>query len=536
MWSKTVRACLAGTLISAFVTASRAQTWIDVTSASGISPIGSGSGCAWGDYDGDGLLDLAVSSEDFWLYKNMGDGTFADRTAEAGLACLTEREPEAMVWGDYDNDGHLDLLASTFFITDTPRLFHNDGDGTFTELNEAAGFVETLNGRAAWCDYDRDGWLDFILGSVALYHNNGDGTFAEVATQAGLDTSACCEIPAWGDYDNDGWPDLYVARYNENRLYHNLGDGTFAEVGAATGTADTRHGRGTAWGDYDNDGWLDIYISNGNVRNTLLHNNGDETFTDVTYSSGTPDYGDGRTCHFLDYDCDGWPDIFTSNHIAKNRLYHSDGDGTFTDRSMPEGILDPGDAFGVGFCDYDNDGDLDVFLATHYDGHLLQHQGLANHYLIVQLEGTISNRAAIGARVEIRPVVSGDTIMTRVVRGGDGQYGQDSLELEFGLGAYICVEELRVYWPSGLETVLTDVPADQRLLIVESGSSPGDLDGDGDVDLDDFSTFAVCMAGPDVLDPPPGCDPADFANADLNSDGDVDLADFAVFQTAFTGQ
>jgi hypothetical protein len=447
-------------------TASAAQTYAIVTSQMGISVPGLGSGAAWGDLDGDGDQDLLVSTNSsVFLYRN--DGTvFTDVTASSGLS----DEARNFAVGDYDRDGLDDVVLISFGYIDT-KLYRNLGGLQFDDVSDTAGIYGTYWSRCAWTDYDDDGDIDLFgcgMSTSCLFQNQGDGTFLEVAAAAGIQASA--ESCAWLDYDNDGREDCYTGRSSANHLYHNQGDGTFAEVGAAAGVNDPYDASGVCSGDFDGDGFFDLYTVNiASPRNTLYRNNGDGTFEDVTTQAGVADVGDGRTATFIDIDSDGLVDIFSSNHVNPNRLYHNNGNGTFTDIATLINIQSPPDPFGTGFADFDGDGDLDVFLATHFGNELLQCSGVTCHWVKLTLVGTTSNTSAIGAVVYCAGPGHRECMR---VDGGHGMGDLDSRELVFGLGAAIGSADIQVIWPSGLVEYWDDLTSDSFYVLVE-GTSTG---------------------------------------------------------------
>jgi hypothetical protein len=369
------------------------QVYTDVTSQMGIDVPGLGSGAAWSDLDDDGDLDLLVSTstypDEVYLYRN-DDSVFTNVHAGSGLT----NEARNFALGDYDNDGLDDIAIISFGYVPT-KLYHNLGEMQFDDVSDTAGIFGTYSWRCAWTDYDDDGFLDlYLCGSTAyLFRNQGDGSFEEVAAAAGVQTGGgSC---AWLDYDNDGWEDCYVGRSDDNLLYHNLGNGTFEEI---------------------------------------------------TATAGVGDVGDGRTATFLDIDYDEQVDLFSSNHVNPNRLYHNNGNGTFTDIASGINIDEPIDPFGTAFGDYDGDGDIDVFLATHFGNRLLRCDSLDNHWLKIRLVGSISNRSAIGAVVYCWD----DYQSCARVDGGHGKGDYDSKTLEFGLGSWGGEIAVEIHWPSGL--------------------------------------------------------------------------------------
>ena len=490
-----------------------------------------GPGLCVADFDGDGFQDIYfVNGRDLYgrgipaqnaLYRNNGDGTFTDVTDKAGvpgtgygLGC---------VWGDYDNDGFPDL-----YVTQYGRnvLYHNNGDGTFTDVTDKAGVGggNQFHSGATFFDYDRDGRLDLYVGSYVdfgpnsprycnfvdvrtncpptaykgtpnvLYHNNGDGTFTDVTSAADMYQPEGKNLSVGAaDYDNDGWPDLFVANDGLNAyLYHNDHNGKFSEIGLLAGMALTGRGKTMAamcisLGDYDNDGFLDLYISDfQKAADHLWHNDGKGAFEEVSDAAGitTPtlnvlSFGGG----FLDYDNDGWLDLFIANgHVYPeveqsaqpalykqiNTLFHNEGNGKFVDvtRQSGSGLQTPYVGRGVAFADFDNDGFMDVVVGNNGDPPLLLHNsgGNGKHFLNFKLVGTKSNRDAMDTRVR---VVAGGLSQIREVAGGGSYLSQSDLRAHFGLGKAARADTVEVKWPSGLRQVFQNVEADKFYTIEE---------------------------------------------------------------------
>jgi hypothetical protein len=446
-------------------------SYTEVAPAAGMDDPGGGAGMAWGDYNNDGYLDLFIVNRDDrpWpdvLFMNNGDGTFTDVTAGAGIGSDGHH---GATWGDYDNDGDLDLYVVDIFSQNF--LYRNNGDGTFDDVTSDAGVGNAGDGRlGAWIDYDNDGHLDLYVtnyGTNVLYKNNGDGTFRDVAEEAGVAYSGPCAGQAWGDFDNDGHADLFLTAHTEpSLLYHNNGDGTFIEVAADAGVAAPAPGwAAPVWGDYSNDGYLDLYVARDGA-NFLYRNNGDRTFSDVTAEAGVGNAELGEGTVFGDYDNDGHLDLYVSNEGQPNALYRNDGNGTFADVGALAGVDHAGAGQGTAFGDYDNDGDLDLYVMVMDDANLLyQNNGNNYHWLHVKTTGVLSNRDGIGARVS---VTSGTLSQIREVSGGCGSFGsQDSLPVEFGLGTYAGPVTVEVRWPSGIMQTLTGVVTNQVIDVVE---------------------------------------------------------------------
>ena len=502
-----------------------------------------GSGLAFFDYDNDGWLDIYLTNgtrlDTDWppgkaptshLYKNNRDGTFTDVTEKSGLA-RTGWQTGVCV-GDYDNDGWDDLFCCFWGHN---ILFHNNGDGTFTDATHKAGLYRPeahWGAGCTWLDYDRDSHLDlFVCNYIKLpeklppvkdapvcqwkgipvmcgprglpgdtnilYHNNGDGTFTDVSAKAGiLKPGPRYSITAVSyDFDNDGWPDIYVAVDSQpSILFHNNHDGTFTDMAVMAGCAfsdsgSEQAGMGVAVADYDCDGWFDIFKTNfADDTCNLYHNNGDGTFSDVSFASGLGINNQyvAWGCGFMDFDNDGWPDIIQVNghvypEIAAHDIgqtfrnprlvYKNLGNGRFKDVSaeMGPGINERFSSRGAAFGDYDNDGDMDALILNMNDlPSLLRNDGgNRQNWIKIKLLGTHCNRTAIGARVR---VVAGKHAQIDEVHSGASVMSQSDLRLHFGLGKAEVVDVIEVKWPTTQKLErFTNVKANQILTIREGG-------------------------------------------------------------------
>ena len=502
-----------------------------------------GSGIAFYDYDHDGWLDIYLTNgnrlDTVWpagqaptahLYKNNRDGTFTDVTQGSGLG-ITGWQTGVCI-GDYDNDGRDDLFCCFWGQN---RLFRNHGDGTFTDVTRQAGLLQERVRWGAGCtflDYDRDGHLDLFVCNYLqlapdsipnadnthfcqwkgvpilcgprglpgdtnlLYRNNGDGTFSDVSKAAGiLKPGPRYSITAVSyDFNNDGWPDLYIAVDSEpSILFQNNHDGTFTDIAVGAGCAysDGGHeqaGMGVAVADYDCDGRLDIFKTNfADDTSNLYHNDGNDTFTDVTFraGTGTNDSFVAWGCGFIDYDNDGWKDIVQVNgHVYpeidayhfgqtfKNQrlIYRNLGNGRFRDVSaqMGPGILERFSSRGAAFGDYDNDGGVDMLILNMNDLPSLLHNvggGNAGNWIKLKLVGTTCNRTAIGARARI---TTGKHTQIDEVASGTSVMSQSDLRLHFGLGSVQTVDVIEITWPTTRKVeVFKNVKANQILTIRE---------------------------------------------------------------------
>ncbi|MEL6635632.1 MAG: CRTAC1 family protein [Bacteroidota bacterium] len=446
-------------------------------------------GAAWGDYDNDGDPDLFVTNyeidEPNQLYRNNGDGSFTLITTGS---IVTDRASSiAASWGDYDNDGDLDLYV-TNNIGYENFLYRNNGDGSFTSvLGDPIVNERGYSHGVSWGDYDNDGHLDLFVAEFfatrfnLLYHNNGDGTFTKVLTNVVSQEASSSVAGVWGDYDNDGDLDLFVANTNDenNHLYRNDGNGVFSKVASGAIVSEGGKSVGASWGDYDNDGDLDLFVANsGNQNNFLYANNGDGTFSKVSSGIVVNNGGDSHGSAWGDYDNDGDLDLVVTNDGPSNNfLYSNDGNGNFTavDNNV---TTDGGNSFGVAFADYNNDGDLDIFIANHEDGSVNflyeNERGSCSSNACVALVGTNSNAAAIGAKVELLATIRGQARwQTRYVtaQSGGGLGGQNDMRLHFGLGDAAQVDSIIVTWPSGYVQYLGSQSANNCLSITEDNGS-----------------------------------------------------------------
>lgn len=464
-------------------------TFTDVTDKAGIDFRGWGMGVAWGDYDNDGNIDLVLTAYGRnVLYHNNGDGTFTDRSLVSRVGIPVGFWTGA-AWGDYDRDGFLDLYITgyvKYVRPDASAASHYDVENP-ASINPAS-FAPERN---------------------LLFHNNGNGTFTEVAAATGVaDVEGRSLSAAWADFDGDGWLDLYVANdQSDNAFFRNLGNGKFADLSHSARVGDYRSAMGIAVGDWDNDGAQDIFLTHWLAQENALYTNqlsaskkrltgGD--VSKLTFMDDADRVGLGQisldfvgwATSFIDYDNDGKVDLFVVNgstlqekndptHLVpmRNLLFWNQGRGPgFFEVSRVAGTAFSKEFVGRGaaFADYDNDGDEDVFIVNHGGpGILLRNDGgNRNHWVQVEVRGTKSNRQGIGATVRI---VVGDTVQTRQI-GSQGSYlSQNSLIETFGLGSAARADTVEVHWPNNTRVTRVGVSANQRLLITESETSDNGL-------------------------------------------------------------
>lgn len=512
-----------------------------------------------------------ISSERFRSEQDLGE--FPDYAAKVGLDITNHAG--GVLMEDFDRDGRLDIMVSSSGPSDQMRLFHNNGDGTFSDVTQKSGLMGETGGlNLVVTDYNNDGFPDVLvlrggwMGKyghypMSLLRNNGDGTFDDVTEEAGLMSLHPTQTAAWADYDNDGYLDLFVGHEsskddpNPSQLFHNNGDGTFTDVAAALGLANLGYVKGVAWGDYNNDGRPDLYVSVLGAPNRLFRNDGSVSgtsswsFADVTDKAGVAAPIQSFATWFFDYDNDGWPDIFVAGYSAQSmqdvgafeigkpfqaetpRLYHNNHDGTFTDVTremhLNRAILTMGASFG----DLDNDGFLDVYLGTgepsyeallpnrmfrndggqrfldvttsggfgnlqkghaiafgdlesngnedvfeemggalpgdSYQSMLYHNPGHQNHWITLRLEGVQTNRAAFGAKICLTVTTKGGTRKIFRTVGYGSSFGGNPLEQHIGIGDANVADRIDVFWPtSGLSQHFDQIPADRRMIVRES--------------------------------------------------------------------
>ncbi len=460
-------------------------------------------GAAAGDFDGDGWVDLYMTQLDGpdLLYRNQGDGTFAEVTGQAFPGGMPAVHSSGAAFADIDNDGDLDLQVT--HAGQYPfALYVNQGDGTFVDeaaARNAGGYTgsgDNWGFGTGFGDYDRDGHLDMVIGDrgfdgegsgTVLRRNRGaaqPGYFDDVtaATETSHLHSRFAFTPRFSDLDGDGWQDLvHVADSGESRLLWNDGDGTFT-ADTASGFTQGQTDMGLAIGDVNGDGLQDMFVSNiyisGFGGNGLYLNNGDRTFT---YTTALESGGWGWGTAMTDYDNDGDLDIVLTNgwtapgnepfHDDPMRLWENDGAGNFTEKAVELGLTDTGQGRGLLLFDYDRDGDQDIVVARYGQSPVIYRNdgGNANDYLQVELVGVESNRFGIGARLELIPDLSNpDHVLVREMTAGPHYLSQSEALAHFGLGEMAgTVDLLRIYWPNGRVQELTDLSPNQRLSVTE---------------------------------------------------------------------
>jgi enediyne biosynthesis protein E4 len=436
-------------------------------------------GAAFGDFNNDGWVDLVVSGDYYLVYTNAGHGNFIQITNRI-LGGDTNFARTGTAWADYDNDGHLDLAIGGWGARPL-GLYHNRGDGQFTRITtnifDGPG-VQQLS--VAWGDYDNDGFVDmFVPTAIAgtgpypdmLFHNNGNGTFARISNSPLVTDPTANQGALWGDFDDDGDLDLFVTSVTggKNRLYRNQGGGAFVALTNSPVMQDGGQSGGCVWGDFDNDSDLDLFVSNFQGNALYYVNDGTGGFTRVTNSIIVQD-GPSAGCIPLDFDNDGWLDLVSPG--AANLLYHNAGDGTFTKVTTGPIVTQPVTSFGnnsFAAADVDRDGFQDL-LWVDFNGNsqLFHNDGNSNAWLAIRCEGRLSNRAGIGTKVRLGAWISGTYItQLREIGGGGLVFTQNEPVAAFGVGSAVNVAHVTVEWPSGVVQQFSNVSPFQFLHVIE---------------------------------------------------------------------
>lgn len=512
-----------------------------------------GCGLAFADLNNDGAPDLIVlgrtgtGAPTIGIYANNGAGVFLDRTALSGIPPLPQASGVSAA--DYDGDGDLDLYITTYMTGH--KLLRNNGNFTFTDVTAAAGVGDTGAGMgSSWADFDGDGWVDLYVanrtGSTMpngqgspimnmLYRNNGDGTFTDVAVQQGVAAADAPSFqPGFFDFDRDGDADLYLSNDKghsancqwRNMMWRNDG-GMFVNISQASGTDGCIDAMSTTMGDYDNNGYQDIYVTNNPVGNYLYLNQGDGTFINRADEAGVAGYHVGWGALIFDFDHDGWFDLYVCSVNTQNFLFDNNGVWPATNIAAQMGVALRANSFCVAGADIDNDGDVDfaVSATTSRIRLYINHEGQRRSWAKFRVIGEGHNTWGIGTNIDLR---TGENWQLREVIAGSSYKTQDDLIVHYGLNDAEIMDEIRVLWPGGATRTLMNYAANRKWTLYPPARM-GDFNADGVVDLADFNAMRDCWTGCVPGGIQPGCEMMDF-NGDSMVE-DVDFDDFEIICT-----
>jgi len=474
-----------------------AQAFTKITSGPIVNDGGYSRGAGWGYLDNDEYLDLFVvnhAGPEFLYINDQNSGLNKVLTGDIVTTSITSL---STTMGDYDNDGDLDIFIAHGHMDPDPdnSFYSNNGDGTFNKID--VGIVVEDGGYSiscSWGDYNNDGYLDLFVANGAnfppftganfLYLNNGDFTFEKIEEGEIVTDKARSHCANWVDYDNDGDLDLYVANGlgggENNSLYTNNGNSTFSKNTTSIIVSDGGNSQGSSWGDYNNDGFLDLFVANWGSNN-CLYKNEEGFFTKMTQADVGEIVTDAKNSigsSWGDFDNDGDLDLFVANDDnQENLLYSNNGDGTFEKFSDDDISNDFHASYGCYWGDYDRNGFLDLFVANNFINCLYSNNENTNNWINIKCIGTVSNISAIGTKVRLKATINGNTVwQLREISAQTGHGGQNSLNAVFGLSDAQKVEEIVVEWPSGIVQILTNEDSNQFLPIVETNTIVVEID------------------------------------------------------------
>ena len=469
------------TLLNYFQT--NAQTFTKVTTGEIVTDLGNSRSLSWIDYNNDNNIDLYVTDKGDvnLLYTNNGDSTFTKNTTS--YVVLEASVALGCTWGDYDNNGFIDAHIAN---AGNNYLYKNKGNSNFEKISSGDVVSDgSTSITSAWGDYDNDGFLDLYVATGFgnfinyLYHNNGDSTFTKITTGDIANDITYSVACLWGDYDNDGFLDLFIvngpASGANNTLYQNNGNGTFTKVINDVVVMDSARSTSASWGDYDNDNDLDLYVTNYDQENFLYINDGSGSFSkNVLAGDIVTDNDTAVGSAWGDYDNDGDLDMFvaqgTAGSARNNVLYTNKGDGTFTKLIGENIVTDGGDSRACAWADYNKDGFLDLYVTNlNFEANFFYSNNTnLNNWINILCQGDSSNASAIGTKVRIKANINGkDVWQLREISSQSGHRAQSSLNAHFGLGNATIIDTIIVEWPSGITWDTSNVPTNQFLSITE---------------------------------------------------------------------
>ncbi len=488
--------------ISITIVGASGQTFTKITTGPVVSTDADSRSVNWVDINNDGLVDLFISNgkaggQNNMLYINLGGGQFTNVTSDSIV--LDYKPSDGATFADCDNDGDLDAFVVNWYNQN--NLFYtNDGAGNFTAISSvpvvtSGGYSET----ASWGDYDNDGLLDLYVtrsgGTVStnknlLYHNDGGNTFTKILSGTPVTDATISRCVNWTDMDDDGDLDLFVTNEgnfnNDENIYRNDGSGLFTKITTGELVTNGAFTMSSSWGDYDNDGDLDVFLSNDRASNALFRNEGNLNFTKISSDTVSNTNAHSFSSAWSDIDNDGDLDLFVTNSyytITKqlNFLYINNGDGSFSRINNTVPATDSSWSYGCAFADYDNDGFEDLAVATvnfnniDEPDFLYHNDGNNNQWITIKLIGTITNKSAIGTKIRIKAIINGMHVwQMREISAQTSYCGQNDLRAHFGLGNATIIDSMIVEWFSGSKEIFSNININQFITVTE-GQGISDL-------------------------------------------------------------
>jgi hypothetical protein len=481
---------LAIAMITIIITSTNAQFFTKITEGPLVNSPGDSRSVNWVDVNNDGWIDCFISNgpaggQNNSLFINNKSGNFIQVTNDP---IVKDNKPsDGASFADIDNDGDLDALVTNWYNVNK-LLYLNNGDGTFVKIDSGkivndGGYSET----AAWGDYDQDGLVDiYICNSDGdfrnfMYHNDGNNNFSKINAGSQVSDAYSSRCINWTDIDADGDLDLFVTNENNQNenIYRNDGSNSFVKLTNNALVTNLSSTMSSSWGDYDSDGDLDVFLANDRSVNALFRNDGNFNFTKFAGDTAVKTPSRSFSSAWSDIDNDGDLDLFVTNSFgtAKKQLnffYINDGLGHFTRNNTDIIAQDSSWSYGCAFGDYDNDGFEDLVVATcrfgniDYPDFLYRNNGNTNHWITIQLIGTISNKAAIGTKIKAKATIHGNPVwQIREISSQTSYCGQNDIRAHFGLGDATTVDSIIIEWPLGLIEYYTNVDANQFVRYIE---------------------------------------------------------------------